>query len=246
MKSYLNRLKTIPKKWEIVLWWVMRLIMIAGMIESFVNADKYEDKIRTMMVGNLFLTFGWELFQIFPESRLFRHFTPVFQNFTSVYIVLTAFLGAYVNFYYTVWWWDTVLHFLSGGMCVFAGYEFLRAYEKRDNKKIPLSVGVFAAFCSSFMFGTLWECWEFFFDQFFGGDTQHWSLALATETKINHLIFQPAAEFMSEDWIARFALMDTMTDIVANTLGAIIGGVILKIVLQRKANAAKRIEVDFK
>ena len=93
------------------------------------------------------------------------------------------------------------------------------------------------------MFGTLWECWEFSFDQLFGGDTQHWSLALATETKINHLIFQPAKEFMSEDWQARFALMDTMTDIVANTLGAVIGGIVLKIAL-RKNKRVKSVSFD--
>ena len=38
---------------------------------------------------------------------------------------------------------------------------------------------------------------------------------------------------MSEDWQARFALMDTMTDIVANTLGAVIGGIVLKIALRK-------------
>lgn len=239
VKSYVQRLRSNSKPWEMVLWWLMRLIMLAGAIESFVNADKYEDKIRTMMIGNFFLTFGWEFFQLFPKKSLLRHLPAAAQDFTSVYIVLTAFLGAYINFYYSVWWWDTLLHFISGGLCVLAGYVFLKAYEERDGKKIPTAVIVFSAFCASFMFGTLWECWEFSFDQLFGGDTQHWSLALATETKINHLIFQPAKEFMSEDWQARFALMDTMTDIVANTLGAVIGGVVLKVALRKKEHARR-------
>ena len=39
---------------------------------------------------------------------------------------------------------------------------------------------------------------------------------------------------MSEEWKSRFALMDTMTDIVANTLGAVIGGITLKIALHKK------------
>lgn len=239
MKSYLERLRSNSKTWEMVLWWVMRLIMLAGTIESFVNADKYEDKIRTMMIGNFFLTFGWEFFQLFPKKSLLRHLPAAAQDFTSVYIVLTAFLGAYINFYYSVWWWDTLLHFISGGLCVLAGYVFLKAYEERDGKEIPIAVIVFSAFCASFMFGTLWECWEFSFDQFFGGDTQHWSLELATQTKINHMIFQPAKEFMSETWQARFALMDTMTDIVANTLGAVIGGVALKFALHKKERAQR-------
>ena len=48
------------------------------------------------------------------------------------------------------------------------------------------------------------------------------------------MIFQPAKEFMSEEWKSRFALMDTMTDIVANTLGAVIGGITLKIALHKE------------
>lgn len=242
LKEYIERLKTGCKKWEIVLWWLVRLVMIAGMIESFVNADKYEDKIRTMMVGNLVLTFGWEIFQLFPEKHLFRHLPAAAQDFTSVYIVLTAFFGAYINFYYTVWWWDTLLHFVSGGLCVLAGYAFIKAYEERDGKKVPIPVAVLCAFSVSFMFGTLWECWEFSFDQFLGGDTQHWSLALAEESKINHMIFQPAKEFMSEEWKSRFALMDTMTDIVANTLGAVIGGITLKIALHKEEKEERAAE----
>ena len=129
LKENIERLKTDCKKWEIILWWIVRLVMIAGMIESFVNADKYEDKIRTMMVGNLVLTFGREMFQIFPEKHLFRHLPAAAQDFTNVYIVLTAFFGAYINFYYTVWWWDTLLHFVSGGLCVLSVYAFIKAYE---------------------------------------------------------------------------------------------------------------------
>ena len=63
--------------------------MIAGMIESFVNADKYEDKIRTMMVGNLVLTFGWEIFQLFPEKHLFRHLPAAAQDFTAPRVFAT-------------------------------------------------------------------------------------------------------------------------------------------------------------
>lgn len=245
MKEYIKRITENSKKWEIVLWWIVRAIMIFGAIESFVNYGNYEDKIRTMMIGNFFLTFGWEIFQLFPKSHMFRYLPSAAQDFTSVYIVLTAFLGAYVDFYYKVWWWDTTLHFISGGLCVLAGYAFIRAYELRDSKSIPVAVACFAAFCASFMFGTLWECWEFSFDQIslMGGnvgDTQHWSYELAKDTpRLAHLIFQPALDPDSPNWMARFALIDTMTDIVANTLGACIGGVALRIALRKKAAEQK-------
>lgn len=247
MKDYFSRLVKNSKKWELVLWWIVRIVMIAGTIEAYVHYDKYEDKIRTMLIGNTALTFGWELFQIFPKKHMFRHIPSYVQDVTSIYIILTAFFGAYVNFYYSVWWWDTALHFVSGGILVIAGLVFMRAYEKRDNIELPVAVVVFAAFCTSFMFGTFWECWEFSFDQMnmhaaVYGDTQHWSLDFAREMspeKIEHMFFQPWFDNTSPLWERRFALMDTMTDIVANTLGACIGGILLKLGLLKKEKAQK-------
>ncbi len=237
IKDYFKRITTGCKKWEMVLWWIFRFIMIAGMIESFVNAEKYEDKIRTMMIVNTLLCFGWEIFQMFPKNHMFRHMPSLFQNFTSVYVFLTAFMGAYVNWYYEVWWWDKALHFVAGGLLVFAGYIMLKAYESRDQKTIPVTVVVFASFCASFMFGTLWEVFEFTFDQLMGGDTQHWSYELAKEAGNLTLLFQPAKELHSEDWFARFALIDTMTDIVMNSSGAVICSIILKLALRKEEKA---------
>ena len=247
MKGYFKRLIDNSKTWERVLWWIIRIVMIAGTIESFVHYDKYEDKIRTMMIGNTCLTFGWELFQLFPKSHVFRHLPSYVQNVTSVYIFLTAFMGAYVNFYYKVWWWDTTLHFVSGCILVFAGFTFMKAYESRDEIELPVAVVVLAAFSISFMFGTMWECWEFSFDQMNMhaaeyGDTQHWSYEYAKligPARLDHLIFQPWFDKDSPLWQARFALMDTMTDTVANTLGACIGGIALKLGLRKKEKAQK-------
>lgn len=244
LSNYFKTITTKCKKWELALWWIVRLVMIAGAIESFVHHDNYEDKIRTMMIGNTALTFGWELFMLFPKKHMFSHIPSYVQNVTSVYIFLTAFMGAYRNFYYCVWWWDTALHFASGGILVIAGLVFMRAYEERDGIELPVAVVVFAAFCTSFMFGTMWECWEFYFDQTnmhaeIWGDTQHWCLQYADPSKLEHLIFEPWFDRNDPNWQARFALMDTMTDIVANTLGACIGGVGLKIALHKQEKEQK-------
>ena len=244
VKDWFYRITHNCKKWEMVLWWIFRAIMLYGLIESFVHAHKYEDKIRTMMIVNLACCFGWELFQAFPKTHLFRYLPSYLQNFTSVYVFLTAFMGAFVNWYYEVWWWDKSLHLVSGGLLVMVGYVMLKAYEERDGRKVPATVIVFASFCASFMFGTFWECFEFTFDQLFGGDTQHWSYALAEEANNLTLIFQPAKELHSQDWFARFALIDTMTDIVSNSVGAVVCGIILKLALlkQEKAERASKKE----
>ena len=146
VKDYFHRLSTGCKKWELAIWWFFRIVMIAGLIESYVNMGNYEDKIRTSMIVNIVCCFGWEIFQAFPKNHLFRYLPCSFQNVTSVYIFLTAFMGAYVNWYYEVWWWDKSLHFVAGGLLVFVGYAMVKAYETRDKMMIPVTVTVFAAF----------------------------------------------------------------------------------------------------
>lgn len=251
MKDYIKRLTANSKKWELVLWWIVRIILVVGTIEEATGfaGDKtvHEPKILTMLIGHIVLSFGWEIMQLLPETHMFRHLPSYTQDFTSVYIILTAFFGAYVNFYYKVWWWDTTLHFVSGILLVFAGYVFMKAYESRDKIELPIAVVIFAAFCTSFMFGTLWECWEFSFDQLGMsgipyGDTQHWSLEMAKQLspeKIEHMFFKPWFDETAIEWERRFALMDTMTDVVANSAGAVIGFVILKLALHKKEKAQK-------
>lgn len=127
MKNYFSRLMSSAKKWEFIVWWIFRLIMIGAMV--------------SLLFTN-------------PPSDL-----P---------IVLLCALGF------------------------------------------------------SFFISTCWELFEFSFDQIAGGDSQHWSYELAKAANNTRTFFKPRDP-------ARFALMDTMTDIVFNTLGAVPFYIILKI-----------------
>ena len=118
--------------------------------------------------------------------------------------------------------WDKILHLLGGAEAVFMGYELATAMQKRDKKQCDLPIVLLCALGFSFFISTCWELFEFSFDQIAGGDSQHWSYELAKAAHNTRTFFKPRDP-------ARFALMDTMTDIVFNTLGAVPFYIILKI-----------------
>ena len=100
-----------------------------------------------------------------------------------------------------------------------------------------------AAVGFSFLGATLWELFEFGFDQIAGmmsgypGDAQHWSLELALGTPKEITLFDP---IVPERW----PIMDTMGDIVLNTVGAGICYLILKIYPYRHKGKFK-FDLDF-
>ncbi len=118
--------------------------------------------------------------------------------------------------------WDKILHLLGGAEAVFMGYELATAMQKRDKKQCDLPIVLLCALGFSYFISTCWELFEFSFDQIAGGDSQHWSYELAKAANNTRTFFKPRDP-------ARFALMDTMTDIVFNTLGAVPFYIILKI-----------------
>ena len=70
-----------------------------------------------------------------------------------------------------------------------------------------------------------WELFEFVYDQWFGGDAQHWNYyrALEEAAENNQKLFWliPLDNFSEEDRILRFAIMDTMGDMILNVIGAV-------------------------
>ncbi|MEG2395542.1 MAG: hypothetical protein RSB11_00770 [Oscillospiraceae bacterium] len=234
MKGYIKRLLSGAKKWEIVLWWAVRAVMIGAIIKTIVDAFMpakggevigNSDQIA-QLTANLTLMFLWEMCQAFSEKRFFRYIPSYVQDVLAVFILLTSFGGAFLNLYYKLWWWDTVLHIVGGAFCVLGGYELVCAVQKRDRVYAHLTIVLAAAFCFSFFAGTGWELFEFTYDQLGGGDAQHWSYANAIATSY-HPIFDPVNK-IGLDPSARFPIIDTMADIVCNTLGAVGGYIILR------------------
>lgn len=215
------------KKWEIIYWWILRAVMVAAFIDSaFVRKD-VQQSLQT--AANLLLMFLWEIFMIFPEKRWMHYVPSYIQDFLAAGLFMGSFGGAYMDLYYSFPAYDLVMHSVGGVLCTFVGYEILVCMQKRDKVKVDLPIVIFGAFGISFFAGTAWELFEFVFDQVAPqiGDAQHWSLALAEKAAEEHGIGLPNVIAARDPM--RYALIDTMEDTVCNTVGAVVGWIILKI-----------------
>lgn len=230
MKTYFDRLlhsENSPKKWELCLWWISRAVLIATLAHAlFIRKNTL---MALQVTGNLIGQFVWEIFMLFPKKSFLRNIPTYFQDYLAPGLVLGSLGGAYLDLYYSVPVLDIVMHAVGGFAFTIIGYEFFSAMEKRDGFKSSAAIVVFGAFCFSAFAGNVWELFEFTADQLNGsiGDAQHWSLALAQEAAEKYGIGLP--NVIAHRDIMRYALMDTMEDMICNTVGAVIGWIVLKI-----------------
>ncbi len=230
MRNYLKRIKENSKVWEICYWWIFRGLMIyaliVGLIGFFKGENDFSDPLQVM--ANLAAMFAWEIFMMFPKKSILRQMPSFLQDVSVVVLFAASFCGKFLNFYYEVRLWDSVMHLVGGGLCVLLGYQIVVAMQMRDKKICSVPIALFCAFCFSFFASTLWELFEFAMDQVMCmggsiGDAQHWSFTLAQGTPKEATLFDPV-------YADRWPIMDTMADIVLNTVGAVIVWIVLKFV----------------
>lgn len=128
---------------------------------------------------------------------------PVLYIFFALFIYGSVYLGTIYHFYSVVPYWDKGLHLLSGALL--GGFSLSVAgvlLDKTVFKRLsPLFLSLysvaFAVFC-----GVLWEFYEFTCDSF--------GMNLQRYMQNGHLL------------LGRAALMDTMGDLIADFIGALI------------------------
>ena len=242
MNNYFSRLKDNCSVKTFIFWWIFRLLMVYAFVAGFLKEDF--DITDPLQVGaNLMAMFLWEIFMLFPEKSVFRHVTPGFQTVFIPGIFAASFGGKFLNLYYDSRFLDSFLHAWGSMVCVFFGYEFVCALMKKEKKPASLSVILLASVGFSFMCSTLWEFFEFTFDQIacMGGgigDAQHWSRGLAEGTPKIATIFDPiydgtstvvlpdGSEILTGD---RWPIMDIMGDMFLNIVGALVGFIAIKV-----------------
>lgn len=117
------------------------------------------------------------------------------------------FLGSGLNFYTKFWWWDDLLHAISGLIAGLVGFLLVYYLNARHNMNIsPLFVAVFA-FTFAVTIGAVWEIIEFMWDWAFKTSTQRW--AYTDDMLIGH------------PWQGT-GLRDTISDLIVGAVGGLV------------------------
>lgn len=115
-----------------------------------------------------------------------------FELIVMLFLFATLFLGEAGKFYHLFWWWDILLHTFSA--FIFGCIGFMILFVLNQGDKVKAKPMWIAIFSLSFALGmgVIWEIFEFSMDQIFGLTMQN------------------------------SGLMDTMTDLIVDFLGALI------------------------
>lgn len=197
--------------------------------------------IRLILIeknSRLLLAFVTVFLILVPEGieRIFKCHISTPMYLIAVLYSMGPMLGFCNNLYYLLPWWDKLLHILGGVMFVFLGI-FLFERLGGDQKKWLLCC-VFAL-CFSIALSVLWEFYEFGLDSLLGMDTQDDTIV---HTIRSHVLNPELGEIGRISDIREVSingnklelggyldigLIDTMMDLLLETLGAVITTVIL-------------------
>ena len=163
-------------------------------------------------------------------ERAFRFQISLPIYLLTLFYAIGPMLGQCHNLYYTLNWWDKMLHTLGGIMFALVGLFLYQRLADKDNKQI-LVAAIFAL-CFSVTISVLWEFCEFGADTFLGMDMQqdtvidHFNSYLLgdslgitgsveniTEVLVNG---QPLPGYID------IGLHDTMMDMLLETIGAVV------------------------
>ncbi len=132
------------------------------------------------------------LLPLFIERKKVLYLPIEFELALTLLVFAGFFLGLGFGFYEIFWWWDLMLHSLSGVAIAFVGFLIVYLVSKEQNIKLtPIFVAIFS-FCFSLALAVIWEIFEYIMDKSFG------------------LIMQ------------RSGIVDTMEDFIVATIGALI------------------------
>lgn len=198
---------------EYALWWVARAALLYVLVKSI--KEMRGDVLVMQLRWEFVLSFLLSVLHLLPRKIFLARLSYRVQDIVLAMLIVTAVFGQFKGFYSTVEWYDAYLHIIGCFACVFAGYELIMAL-KRDNHSLAPVVAAMCGFGFSFFFAVGWEIFEFICDTVFvSSNSQNWSAVNSD---------QLIALFPNID-PRRLALLDTMSDLIAGTLGSLLGGI---------------------
>lgn len=141
------------------------------------------------------------------HKKIARNFHYVLLLLFVLFMASALVLGEMLKMYDVVWWWDDMLHGVSGVIFGLIGLVAIYFFNARYSMAIsPLFVAVFV-FCFAVTMGVLWEIYEFIVDVTFKTTMQQWNMP-------------PWATVMGRDYQG-MGLRDTMSDLILASVGSL-------------------------
>ena len=173
------------------------------------------------------VTFAITFLHDYFEKNKKIHIPDILESMIIIFIYAGIFLSARFDLYDDVFWWDVVLHAASGAILGFIGFLAIYKLNSRHSMNIsPLFVAVFA-FTFAVTMDVIFEIYEFLMDVIFGTDMQSWNLP---ETTI-----EIGRAFQG------IGLRDTMSDLIFDTIGALLISVICYFLYKNEKKKALRL-----
>lgn len=144
-----------------------------------------------------------------------------------VFIFVSLNLGSGFQLYVSVSWWDILAHTASGVIFTLFPFAFVSSYLEKTNVEHKTASSLVVAVCVSFAIAFLWEIFEFASDSLIGGNAQKF-IPMDERFYNGGNSFAPLlgedqmiAEFFRSPAGYRYALMDTMEDMLCCLFGTI-------------------------
>ena len=213
---------------------VLRLIVMACAVTALVFGN-YESFFLCLLTLVLFLV------PPFIEVNFSITIPETLEVVIALFIFAAEILGELFHFYTIFPFWDTLLHTFNGFLAAAIGLALVSILNRSERIAFSLSpcFCVVVAFCFSMTIGVLWEFFEFGMDAAFGLDMQKDTVV----TSISSTLLDPTGSQRPEriDGIQTvevngqelglggyldIGLLDTMSDLFVNFIGALAFSVI--------------------
>ncbi|MBQ9517839.1 MAG: hypothetical protein IJI47_02705 [Eubacterium sp.] len=213
-------IEKIPK-WQLVFWIIVRISMLVCAGYSFIHGNK------VMGFESVFcwiFTHLWDLFQILGNGSFIEDVPPLNQTMLNLIIFIGIVIGSYLGVFDRYKWFDEFMHIMAGMCCAVFGYDFAGIIQRKKGECAATLAAIFSLmFALSIAVG--WEFYEFLMDTLHGTNLQ---LAKAGEETVIFDISKFRGEY------GYLGLFDTVTDMMMNTIGGIIGMIFMIIIRNRK------------
>lgn len=213
-------IKSIPKV-QFVFWIIVRIAMLVCAGYSF-----FVEKDVVMGFESVFcfiFTHLWDMFQVLGNGSFIEDVPPMSQTMLNVIIFVGIVFGSYLDLFDMFPWFDNFMHVLSGFVCSVFAYDFAQVIQRKKNGCSATLAAIFAImFALSIAVG--WEIYEFAMDTLHGTNLQ---LGKPIEGAIYDAVLGSGS----------VGLIDTMTDLIMNAIGGVVG--MIAIIIIRIKNPLK-------